>query len=1211
MLRDIKQQLMGKLSLGFLPLFLFLSLFNLLTPNSLLANPVKASTGVAAVTVDISSITVTWTPVNPEPSDIGGIFTLGPEHIQYEIFSTTGSSYLDDGGGDTGAVMLHYTSGRISPRLSSSAVSYTIADLGGPNTGFNLVVISTICNNCIGASFIPQFSSVSLAVTQFTFPNKPTGFSLVSLTTTPDLNNGISTITVSWGANGNPPYTQYSLLLGQSGVDGFSFGQVGSSLTVLNTATFKYAIANATFVVTLAARNGDAAASFTRTSVAADVNITSMSWLAPPRWTTTDVSLSSAVLRIVDNGNDHHDNETAGDGFSDEFDHGVFYEVTYATHPFDVAWSTHPGANQTIYSTGTAFGGQTGISTTTISGLTSNSTYFFRVRAYNQKKNYFSKFYPTISTTSFMTLAAIPSVAGFNVFTTSFTVQLSSNGNSPGTMFSISTSPAFEAHISSRGFTSNSLIAATLSLTNLSTNTVYSLFTISTNAAGAYGSTVTVRASTYTLAAPVTTVSTATATGFVAGIFSFSSAPTNPADTQYAILSSIPENTESVHHGKYFPAIIGGVSDLDNISNTPVGQTYSEWSNGSNISVRNVIGGTNYNFHVFAINGNGIPTSTSPAAAMATFPSGPKVRNKTSLGSGSWINHLTTTFTVSNSIHYHSTFTRNSGDSSTLDAISNFSSFSSSNSYIAHLSSQVVIVTATASGPWYFTSFGDAFGYSNDPTHTRLAVNQFQMNIDTTPSNIGSVTGQFSQTDSEVITSSVTTGRHSPFFQWTFSRVNESLESPATGYSFVFSTDISSAVTDVIHTTGTSVFFSSAARLDGTTYFKIKAKDTAGNWGAISTFTFIYAADAARPTITSTGAVTSAKGSDGRFLAVPVSTTIAITFSEAMKVNATTSASNVLLTGIMDNSGNSQTESTAVGLSYSTDTRILSVTPSSNLNNGWLYRLVITTSVKDTGENGLLAPATVYFQTVMDRTAQNIVSSGAVTATIPIGAIPTGNSISAPPPETVSAQTLGSANTKLRDIIGSFAVPVTIRQFVAKNSAGENFTGNFNSPVTIVMPYTDTNNDGIVDGTSPQIREKVLAVYVLDETNNVWQKVSNATLNAGANTVTFQANHFSYYALFGAPDNDVNGAYAYPVPFKPGSGHANITFTNLPTDGSIRIYTSVGELVKEIKFNVTSGASTYVWDVKDEDGENLGSDVYLYVIESGPNRKKGKIVVIR
>lgn len=100
-------------------------------------------------------------------------------------------------------------------------------------------------------------------------------------------------------------------------------------------------------------------------------------------------------------------------------------------------------------------------------------------------------------------------------------------------------------------------------------------------------------------------------------------------------------------------------------------------------------------------------------------------------------------------------------------------------------------------------------------------------------------------------------------------------------------------------------------------------------------------------------------------------------------------------------------------------------------------------------------------------------------------------------------------------------------------------------------------------------------------------------------------------SLFAGPETDVSRVYAYPVPFKLGSGHKNITFTNLPDQGSIRIYSSQGELVRKINFSITSGSSSLVWDVKNDHGEELASDIYLYVIESLTAKKTGKIIVTR
>ncbi|MBI2119000.1 MAG: T9SS type A sorting domain-containing protein [Elusimicrobia bacterium] len=103
----------------------------------------------------------------------------------------------------------------------------------------------------------------------------------------------------------------------------------------------------------------------------------------------------------------------------------------------------------------------------------------------------------------------------------------------------------------------------------------------------------------------------------------------------------------------------------------------------------------------------------------------------------------------------------------------------------------------------------------------------------------------------------------------------------------------------------------------------------------------------------------------------------------------------------------------------------------------------------------------------------------------------------------------------------------------------------------------------------------------------------------------------SVHSLFAGTETDVSSAFAYPVPFKTGSGHKNITFTNLPDQGSIRIYSSQGEQVRKINFSITSGSSALVWDVKNDHGEELASDVYLYVIESLTAKKTGKLIVTR
>lgn len=85
--------------------------------------------------------------------------------------------------------------------------------------------------------------------------------------------------------------------------------------------------------------------------------------------------------------------------------------------------------------------------------------------------------------------------------------------------------------------------------------------------------------------------------------------------------------------------------------------------------------------------------------------------------------------------------------------------------------------------------------------------------------------------------------------------------------------------------------------------------------------------------------------------------------------------------------------------------------------------------------------------------------------------------------------------------------------------------------------------------------------------------------------------------------------YAYPVPYKPSLGHTRIRFDALSQAATIKIYDISGECVKTIN---KSDSRTYTeWNVKGDNGRDLASGVYFYTVRSGPDRKNGKIMIIR
>lgn len=84
--------------------------------------------------------------------------------------------------------------------------------------------------------------------------------------------------------------------------------------------------------------------------------------------------------------------------------------------------------------------------------------------------------------------------------------------------------------------------------------------------------------------------------------------------------------------------------------------------------------------------------------------------------------------------------------------------------------------------------------------------------------------------------------------------------------------------------------------------------------------------------------------------------------------------------------------------------------------------------------------------------------------------------------------------------------------------------------------------------------------------------------------------------------------HPYPNPFRLSEGHSGITFTNLPENCRINIATVSGNTVREVK---GVGPDTWVWDVKNDDGRDLASGIYLYTVQSKSAATMGKVMIIR
>ncbi len=82
---------------------------------------------------------------------------------------------------------------------------------------------------------------------------------------------------------------------------------------------------------------------------------------------------------------------------------------------------------------------------------------------------------------------------------------------------------------------------------------------------------------------------------------------------------------------------------------------------------------------------------------------------------------------------------------------------------------------------------------------------------------------------------------------------------------------------------------------------------------------------------------------------------------------------------------------------------------------------------------------------------------------------------------------------------------------------------------------------------------------------------------------------------------------AYPNPFKPSEGHTEITFTDLPSGASVKIFHLEGRIMATLQ--ETAGEAK--WNVEDSEGNKVSSGLYLYRIESAKGNQTGKVVIIR
>jgi hypothetical protein len=92
---------------------------------------------------------------------------------------------------------------------------------------------------------------------------------------------------------------------------------------------------------------------------------------------------------------------------------------------------------------------------------------------------------------------------------------------------------------------------------------------------------------------------------------------------------------------------------------------------------------------------------------------------------------------------------------------------------------------------------------------------------------------------------------------------------------------------------------------------------------------------------------------------------------------------------------------------------------------------------------------------------------------------------------------------------------------------------------------------------------------------------------------------------------DLSHMLIYPNPVMPNSHHpGRVTFGNLPSDTSIRIYSYNGQLVRSLD-EAEQGTSKKLWYLDNNQHQDIASGIYIYVVECANDKKMGKLAVVR
>jgi len=376
---------------------------------------------------------------------------------------------------------------------------------------------------------------------------------------------------------------------------------------------------------------------------------------------------------------------------------------------------------------------------------------------------------------------------------------------------------------------------------------------------------------------------------------------------------------------------------------------------------------------------------------------------------------------------------------------------------------------------------------------------------------------------------------------------------------------------------------------------------------------------------------------DGLQVGVPLNAVVQLTFSSPL--DPTTLAAGIQVFMVMDHLGQPQDVIIPSSFTYNVAGSTVIISPQGVWPGNTLLDVVVNSQLRSIDGFALAQPTHTRFITLLDPSEENVVlhplpipgvgqvlgagSAPSLNLDIPIGSLsnyayvlvsqdPMHSPLQADP------KVLQAATLKAQDSGGAYQTPLALAEIAAYNQEAQPMS----LAKAITLSITSNGNQGLAGGTNIPIRIQTLSLWALDSAHALWVKMPDSGPNGVG--VTGAVTEFSVYALMGSAATDASNVFVYPLPWRPhgreagdGPGHTGtesggITFSNLPSECSITIYTIDGRLVRELHHSDLAGPiAQQKWDGNTSSGDHAASGVYLWRVESSADSKNGKLMVIK